>query len=105
MEAYNYLSDWCFFGNTKLVASNDDIEMEKAIKYNDILTSAIILQNIADMTEIIAALKDEGHFITKEDMSYLSPYLTEHLKRFGDIIMDTRHIPKSIDVTRSKVLW
>jgi TnpA family transposase len=105
VEAYNYLSDWCFFGSTKLVASNDDIEMEKAIKYNDILTSAIMLQNVADMTEIISHLKDEGHVITKEDMSYLSPYLTENLKRFGDIVMDTRRIPKSVDRIRSKVLW
>ena len=79
--------------------------MEKAVKYNDILTSAVILQNVADMTEIIAQLIDEGHVIKKEDMACLSPYWTEHLKRFGDIIMDLENIPKSVEKSRSRVLW
>jgi len=79
--------------------------MEKAVKYNDILTNAVMLQNVADMTEGIAELLDEGHRITKEDMSYLCPYWRQHLKRFGNIVMDFDNIPKSIDTTRSKVLW
>lgn len=105
VEAYNGLSDWCSFGSNILVASNDDIEMEKAIKYNDILANAIILQNVADMTEIIAQLIAEGRVVKKEDMAYLSPYWTEHLKRFGDIIMDLKNIPKSVERSRRRVLW
>ena len=87
------------------MASNDDIEMEKAVKYNGILTNSVILQNVVDMTDIIAELLDEGHNITKEDMSTLCPYLTAHLKRFGDIIMDFNGVPKNVDRSRSKVLW
>ena len=105
VEAYNGLSDWCSFGSDILVASNDDIEMEKAVKYNGILTNSVILQNVVDMTDIIAELLDEGHNITKEDMSTLCPYLTAHLKRFGDIIMDFNGVPKNVDRSRSKVLW
>jgi TnpA family transposase len=105
VEAYNGLSDWCAFGSNILVASNDENEMEKAVKYNDILTNSVILQNVADMTDIIAELIAEGHKITKEDMSFLCPYWTEHLKRFGDIIMDFNGVPKSVDRSRSKVLW
>jgi len=78
---------------------------EKAVKYCDILTNAVMLQNISDMTEIIASLKDEGHIITKDDMSYLCPYLTAHLKRFGDIVMNFDDIPKSVEASRRKVLW
>ena len=44
VEAYNTLSDWCAFGSDILVASNDDIDMEKAVKYNDILSNAFILK-------------------------------------------------------------
>jgi len=105
VEAYHGLSNWCSFGSNILVASNDDIEMEKAVKYNDILANAVILQNVADMTEIIARLIADGHMIKKEDMAYLSPYWTEHLKRFGDIIMDLDNIPKSIEKSRSRILW
>ncbi len=64
-----------------------------------------ILQNVADKTEIIAQLMKEGHTIRKEDMAHLSPYGTEHLKRFGEIIMDLSSIPKSVEVSRSLVLW
>ena len=105
VEAYNALSDWCAFGSNILVASNDDIEMEKAVKYNDILTNAVILQNVSDMTEIIAELIDDGHPITKEDMSYLCPYWTSHIKRFGDMVMDFNNVPKSVEKSRRRVLW
>ena len=105
VEAYNGLSDWCAFGSDILVASNDDIEMEKAVKYNDILANAAILQNVSDMTDIIADLIDEGHKVTKEDMSYLCPYWTSHLKRFGDIVMDFHAVPKSVEKSRNRVLW
>ena len=106
IEAYNNLSDWCAFGSDiYIVASNDDIEMEKAVKYNDILANAVILQNVADMTEIIAQLIEECHVVKKEDIAYLSPYWTEHLKRFGDIVMDLDNIPKSVEKIRRRMLW
>ena len=37
-----------------------------------------------------------GNKITKEDMATLCPYLTAHLKRFGDIIMDFNGVPKML---------
>ena len=79
--------------------------MEKAVKYNDLLTNAVMLQNVSDMTDIIAELIDEGHPITKDDISYLCPYWTSHLKRFGEIVMDFKNVPKNIDSSISKSLW
>lgn len=105
VEAYNGLSEWTSFGSRHLVASNDEDEMEKAIKYNDILTDSIILQNIVDETNIIAQLKSEGFVIKKEDAAFLSPYLTGHIKRYGDYIVDMNRVPKDINVSRSLVLW
>jgi len=105
VEAYNGLSKWCSFGGNVLVSSNDDIEMEKAVKYNDLLTNAVMLQNVSDMTNIIAELVDEGHTITKEDISYLCPYWTSHIKRFGDIVMDFNNIPKSVESSLNQSFW
>ncbi len=34
--------------------------MEKAVKYNDIITNSVILQNIIDMSDIIHQLTQEG---------------------------------------------
>ena len=52
-----------------------------------------------------AQLKNEGHNIKKEDARFLSPYLTGHIKRYGDYIVDMSRVPKDITVSRSLVLW
>jgi hypothetical protein len=48
----------------------------------------VILQNIIDMSRIIADLRQEGWTITEEDLSRLSPYLTPGVKRFGEYGLD-----------------
>lgn len=105
VESYNSLSEWCTFGSEDLVASNDEKEMEKAIKYNDIITNSIILQNIIDITDIILQLTAEGHSIRKVDVAFLSPYITKHIKRYGNYIVDLLQIPKDVQLTRGSVLW
>ena len=103
VEQYNQLCDWASFGSIELVASNDENEMEKAVKYNDIITNSVILQNIIDMSDIIHQLAQEGADIREDDIAFLSPYLTEHIKRFGDYLIDMRRMPASI-IGASKTL-
>ena len=86
VEAFNGLSEWCAFGSKYIVASNDPNEMEKALKYNTIVSNCIIIQNLVDISLILFDLKSEGWEVTKDDVKKLSPYLTEHIKRFGDYI-------------------
>ena len=74
------------FGSKYIVDSNDPNEMEKALKYNTIVANCIIIQNLVDISSILFDLKSEGWEITKNDVKKLSPYLTEHIKRFGDYI-------------------
>ncbi len=105
VEAYNGLSEWASFGSRILVASNDDIQMEKAIKYNSILTSSIILQNVVDESTILGQLKNERHIIRKEDAAFSSPYLTRHIKRYGDYVVEMDKVPNSISFARSLILW
>jgi len=87
-ESYNGLSDWIRFGSRYITATNNPDEMEKAIKYNSLIANAIILQNIIDITNICNELKKEEWTITKKDISYISPYLTGGIKRFGEYILD-----------------
>ena len=103
VEQYNQLCDWASFGSQELVASNDEDEMEKAVKYNDIVTNAVILQNIIDMSAIIHQLIQEGYEIRGDDLAGLSPYLTEHIKRFGDYSINVKHVPEKI-INASKTL-
>ena len=72
------------------------MKMEKAVKYNDIVTNSVILQNIVDMSDIIYQLTQEGAQIREDDLAGLSPYLTEHIKRFGDYHIDMRQTPTSV---------
>ena len=103
VEQYNQLSDWSSFGALELVASNDEDEMEKAVKYNDIITNSVILQNIIDMSDILHQLTQKDAQIREDDIASLSPYMTEHIKRFGDYLIDMNRIPTKI-IGASKTL-
>lgn len=95
VESYNKLSDWVSFGSETLVESNDEEEMEKAIKYRGLLTDALVLQNIIDITATGGQLKTEGHDIAKEDFDITSPYLTGHITRYGVYTVDLGNVPKN----------
>jgi TnpA family transposase len=74
VEGYRSFSKWLRFGG-EVVAENDDPNKhQKYLRYNDLLASAVILQNVIDMSQIIADLRREGWMITEEDLSLLSPH-------------------------------
>jgi hypothetical protein len=65
--------------------SGDPVEQAKRIKYRDVVAHAVRLHNVVDMTNVLRALQQEGIGVTPAMVSRLSPYLTEHLKRLGNI--------------------
>ena len=64
VEAYNGFAAWLRFGNGGVIAENDPAEQEKMIKSEGWEPAP-------------------GYPITAEDIAQLSPYLTEHIGRFG----------------------
>ena len=54
----------------------------------------MILQNAVDMTRIIGELEREGRKISREDLSFLSPYQTSTVKRFGEYVIDINRTPE-----------
>lgn len=54
------------------------------MKFNALLTNAVIFHNALDIAEIVRQLLEEGWEIDPEDLAHISPYLTEHIKRFGE---------------------
>ena len=83
VECYHGFAKWLSFGGD-VIAENDPDEQQKCIRYNDVLASAVILQNVIDMTVIIEQLEREGWKISAADLAALSPYLTPGVKRFGE---------------------
>lgn len=73
------------------------IEQEKTIKYNDLIANAVIFHNVVDLTDILRDLKRDGYFIAREDVAALSPYMTNHIRRFGDYLIDLDTVPQTLD--------
>src|SRR5712692_11719438 len=87
VESYHQFTDWIAFGGPVL-RSGDPVEQEKRIKYRDLVANAVMLHNVVDMTKVLVTLQHEGVEVTPEVVKRLSPYLTEHLKRFGQYRLD-----------------
>lgn len=88
MEAFNGFSKWLFFGDDGKIKHNDPIEQEKHIKYNDLISNLIMLHNVIDMTKLLQQLKQEGYAVNSKTLARISPYLTEHIQRFGEYVID-----------------
>ncbi len=104
VEAYHKFSKWFFFGGFGVVMKNDPIEQEKVIKYKDLVANAVLFQNVVDLTDILRYLQKQGYLISREDVAVVSPYITAHVKRFGDYLIDMETVPPSLDEVESLVL-
>ena len=61
----------------------------------------MIFQNTVDISTAVRSLVDEGHKVDRVLLSTLSPYLTRHLKRYGDYVVDLTTIPEPLDLAVS----
>jgi hypothetical protein len=93
VEGYNHFLDWIFFGKEGGITENDPEAQEKHLKYLDLVANAVIFHNAVDFSLVIQQLKAEGFKFDRSMLSTLSTYLTRHLKRYGDIVIDLQSIP------------
>jgi TnpA family transposase len=96
-EAYNGFAAWLFFGGEGTISENDPEEQEKRMKYKELLANSLILQNAADMTVVLRSPAAESYPLRREEVAELSPYLTAHVKRFGDYVVDLQTLPAPLD--------
>jgi len=97
VESFHNFAKWINFGG-EVIQENDPEEQEKLIKYNNLIANSLIFQNVIDQTRIIKNLMLDGIEVIAEDLKILSPYLTAHIKRFGDYVVDLSEIPQPLDV-------
>lgn len=77
-------------------------EQRKMIKYNRNAGNILVLHTAVRMSEGMERLraKGKGHLITDETLAGISPYLTEHIARFGayefDMTTKSGEIPAGI---------
>ncbi len=60
------------------------------------MANAVIFQNVADVSRVLHELIAEGYQVKREDVAALSPYLTRHIKGFGDYFIDLSAPPQSL---------
>jgi TnpA family transposase len=87
VESFNDFCDWIGFGGDVLT-SGDPVENEKRIKYTTVVADAVMLHNVVDLTAVLVELGKEGYPITRQLLSLLSPYMTAHIQRFGQFVLD-----------------
>jgi TnpA family transposase len=99
VEAYNGFAAWLRFGNGGVLTVNDPAEQEKMIKFNSLLANCVIFHTALDMTEVLRELVTEGwEEVTAENITQLSPYINEHIARFGVYATDVLRLrPKAFD--------
>jgi TnpA family transposase len=64
IEAYNDFLDWVCFGGP-VVKSGDPVEQEKQLKYASLVANAVMLSNVADLTEVLSDMAKDGHAVTR----------------------------------------
>ncbi len=94
IESYNGFAKWLSFGGD-VIAVNEPDEQQKRLRYNDLIASALILQNTVDMMRTLNTLQNEGWKIAEEDVSFLSPYQVGHVKRFGEYNLKLKRTPEA----------
>lgn len=95
-ESFNGFAKWLAFGNGGVIPTNNRREMRKYLKYNHLLANLVIFANVALLTDALNELASEGHRIDPEAVAALSPYITQHLVRFGLYHMDRARLPKPL---------
>ena len=87
-ESFNRYVQWLFFGGEGLIAENDRDRQRKMIKYNHLVANCLIFHNVQAQERIVRQLADEGQEFGDATLARLSPYLTEHVNRFGTYRLD-----------------
>jgi hypothetical protein len=60
----------------------------KSIKYNDLIANLVMLHNVIDMTHLLQQLKHDGYAVNPQAVARISPYMTKHIRRFGEYVLD-----------------
>jgi Tn3 transposase DDE domain len=88
--------DWVCFGGP-VVRSGDPVEQQKQLKYASLVANAVMLSNVADLTDVLSDMGKGGHPVTPALVACLSPYIREHIRRFGRFVLDMTDLPDPLD--------
>lgn len=86
-ESFNDFIKWIRFADGTL-QENDRDEQRKLIKYNHLVANLMILHNVITLTRLLNKLAEEGIEFDEETIAQISPYIREHINRFGAYLLN-----------------
>jgi len=86
-----------------VIKSGDPVEQTKRLKYMNLVANAVMLQNVVDLTGVLNAVAGEGYPVTKELVGRLSPYIRDHIRRFGQYVLDMDEMPEPLGLEALKL--
>lgn len=89
-ESFNDLIKWIRFGGDETLQENDRDEQRKLIKYNHLVANLIIFHNVCTLTRLFNELANEGYDFDEETIAAISPYIREHINRFGAYVLNLK---------------
>jgi TnpA family transposase len=95
-EQFNRFSQWVAFGGQVLEENNRD-EQRKLIKYNHLVANCLIFYNVCSMTQALHKMRKEGVHVNADTLSRLSPYIMQHINRYGEYRIDLNRQSPPID--------
>jgi TnpA family transposase len=87
-EQFNDFIKWIRFGANGVIQENDRDEQRKLIKYNHLVANCLILHNVCTLTRLFSQLGKEGHTFDEATIGQISPYIRDHINRFGDYFLN-----------------
>lgn len=95
-EAFNGFAQWISFGGDGTISTNDREEQKKIIKYNHLVANCVIFHNVFSLSRVLHDLHGEGHPVEPSHVAALSPYLTQHINRFGRYDLNLEQRPPEL---------
>lgn len=96
-EAFNGFVQWLAFGGEGVIRENDRLEQLKVIKYNHLVANCVIFHNVQAVSTVLDRLQRQGHTIEHDALAALSPYLQQHINRFGRYQLNVNRCPPPVD--------
>ena len=92
---FNKYAQWVSFGSAGLATAAERDEQRKMVKYDYLVANLLIFHTAVSTTQALEqiAAGGKGAAITPEALAGTSPYLNEHLNRFGSYELDLSKLP------------
>ncbi len=96
-EAFNGFAKWAFFGGEGVITHNRRIEQRKCVKFNHLVANCLIFYNVHVISEALQKLNQEGAELGEAVVAALSPYVRQHINRFGRYQLDLTQPPPPLN--------